>query len=263
MGAYSFRYWSHEADRGTIVLVHGFTGNGESWSDVAGRLGSRRTVVSVDLPGHDGATPISEEESGFEGAIDRLAIALRTAKLQRSHMVGYSLGGRVCLGLMARHPALVSSATLIGSHPGLRTDREREERGAYDKKWIDILLSEGIESFVDQWEKIPLFQTQAGLSEELLARQRATRLAQNATALAASLKTMGLSAMPNYWSELRRLEIPVHLIVGGLDKKFAPLAKMMCTWLRDARITTVPGVGHNVVLEAPAELAEAILSHCD
>ncbi len=263
MGAYSFHYWSNEAGLGTIVLVHGFTGNGDSWHDVAGRIGSQRTIVSVDLPGHDGATPISEEESGFEGAVDRLAIALRNAKLQRSHLIGYSLGGRVCLGLMARHPDLVRSATLIGTHPGLRTDEDRERRSTFDQKWIDILKRDGIEKFVDQWEKIPLFSSQADVSANVLERQRATRLDQNAEALAASLCTMGLSAMPNYWSELRRLEIPVHLIVGAQDEKFCVLAKKMCTWLKDAKMTTVPGVGHNVVLEAPAVLAEAILSHCD
>lgn len=263
MGAYSFRYWSSEAGLATIILIHGFTGNGESWREVAERIGGRRKVVSIDLPGHDGATPIAEEESGFGGAVDRLAVALRNAGMRSSHVVGYSLGGRVALGLMARHPVLVRSATLIGSHPGLRSEKEREERAAVDGKWIDILDGEGIEAFVEQWEKLPLFASQAKLGEETLATQRATRLSHNAAALAASLRTMGLAAMPNYWDRLRDLDIPVHLVVGGEDEKFVGLAKTMCTWLRDSKMTVIPGAGHNLVLEAPEKLAETILEHCD
>ncbi len=263
MGAYSFRYWSNEAGADTIILVHGFTGNGESWREVAEKIGSRRKVVSVDLPGHDGTTPPSAEEGGFEGAVDDLAVAIRSANLQRSHLVGYSLGGRVCLGLMAHHPDLVRSATLIGTHPGLRTKKEREERAAFDKKWIDILENQGIEAFVDTWEKLPLFETQSAADPRLLEKQRVSRLSHSPESLAASLRTLGLARMPDYRDALRKRDLPVHLVVGGEDTKFLALAKEMCNWLKDGSVTIVPGVGHNIVLEAPARLAESILTFCD
>ncbi len=263
MGAYSFRYWSNEAGGTTIVLIHGFTGNGASWREVAGRIGTGRKVVSVDLPGHDGATPHSDEQGGFEGAVDRLARAIRKARLRGCHVAGYSLGGRVALGLIVRHPDLVRGGTLIGAGAGLRTKAERKERAAFDAKWIEVLENEGIEEFVRRWEELPVFSTQKKLDPAVLEAQRATRLAHSPAALAASLRALGQAVMPNYWPVLDTIELPVHLVAGAKDKKYAAVATMMAGRLKQAHVTMIPGAGHNVVLEAPGLLAKAILEHCD
>ena len=69
--------------------------------------------------------------------------------------------------------------------------------------------------------------------------------------------------MPDYRDDLRKRDLPVHLVVGGEDTKFLAPAKEMCNWLKDGSVTIVPGAGHNIVLEAPARLAESILTFCD
>ena len=61
--------------------------------------------------------------------------------------------------------------------------------------------------------------------------------------------------MPSAWDALTRLPMPVQLVVGGEDPKFCALAKRMLAHLREGTLHVVPGCGHNVPLEAPAQLA--------
>ena len=54
-------------------------------------------------------------------------------------------------------------------------------------------------------------------------------------------------------------KLPVRLVVGELDPKFTALAEEAAALLPRATVVRVPGVGHNVLLEAPAALC-ALLS---
>jgi len=178
-------------------------------------------------------------------------------------VAGYSLGGRVALGLMVRHPALVRGGTLIGAGAGLRTEAERKERATRDAKWIELLENEGIEEFIRRWEELPIFSSQKRLDAATLDAQRARRLSHSPAALAASLRALGQAVMPNYWPVLETIDMPVHLVAGGEDGKYAAIATMMAARLKHAWVTTISGTGHNVVLEKPGLLADAILEHCD
>lgn len=57
--------------------------------------------------------------------------------------------------------------------------------------------------------------------------------------------------MPDYWPRLARITQPVRLVVGELDGRFVDLAARAVGLLPAGSLTVVPGVGHNVVLEAP------------
>ncbi len=240
-----------------LVLLHGFTGSPQSWRRVVRLLPSDNVVFMPALLGHDGRATASDAED-FAGEVDRIALLIRSAGLEPAHLAGYSLGGRLALGLLLAHPGLFSGATLIGAHPGLEFPAERAERERSDARWRALLDDEGIEAFVDAWERQPLFASQQALAPELLAEQRRERLAHDPHGLSRSLERLGLSKMPAYVNELGRIRIPVELVTGALDGRFTDLAAGMCASLDDARCTIVEGAGHNVVLERPARVAEIL-----
>ncbi len=64
--------------------------------------------------------------------------------------------------------------------------------------------------------------------------------------------------MPDYGAELGRIDLPVHLMVGEIDRKFRRLAKSMAASLPRAEVEIVPAAGHNLILEAPGVVASAI-----
>jgi 2-succinyl-6-hydroxy-2,4-cyclohexadiene-1-carboxylate synthase len=169
--------------------------------------------------------------------------------------VGYSLGARLALGLLVRHPDLFTSATLIGVNPGLVDPDARAARAARDEEWARLLETEGLDSFVAAWEALPLFSTQGRLPERVLKRQRRIREGHDPAGLARSLRVVGLGAMPDYGPELDRLELPIRLVVGERDTKFRALAGAMAERLPRSRTIVVPDAGHNVVLEDPIATA--------
>jgi 2-succinyl-6-hydroxy-2,4-cyclohexadiene-1-carboxylate synthase len=190
--------------------------------------------------------------------VARLAESVRAAAADRVHLVGYSLGARLGLGLLLRHPDLVASATLVGLQPGLTSLAHRDRRAKQDDEWVRLLEQRGIEAFVDAWEQQALFASQARLAPELRRAQRADRLSHHPGGLAWALRSLGTARMPSYWEELPRVRIPVHLMAGQLDPKFTELGIHAARALR-CRMTVVDAAGHNLVLERPDAVASAIL----
>ncbi|WP_428267454.1 alpha/beta fold hydrolase [Haliangium sp.] len=253
------RWFRHAPGARPLVLVHGFTGATSSWASVGDALAGAETVVAVPLPGHDPAVAVVP---GFEANTDRLAGAIDAAGLAGCHLVGYSLGGRTALSMAVRHPRLFAALTLIGANPGIVDAAARRARVEDDQAWIDLLLQRGLGAFLDAWQALPLFTTQARLPATVQAEQRRQREQHDPTALARSLQHMGLGAMPDYWGALATLPMPVSWLAGALDSKYAALAREGAERMRAAgrvaRFATIPNSGHNPVLEQPAALAAAL-----
>lgn len=256
-----------------LVLLHGFTGSPESWTAVRRILrepGSqarehptptsrtsargRDPAYAPALIGHDG-TAGPPEIGSFHDEVDRLAMAIDHRGLAGAHLAGYSMGGRLALGLLVRHPTLFRSATLIGTSPGLSDPADRAARAARDEEWARLLDEEGLNTFVAAWEALPLFGTQADLPRDVVDRQRRIRESHDPRGLARSLRVAGLARMPDYRPFLDAIHVPVRLVVGARDVKFRTLAEAMAERLTTMPLTVVPDAGHNVVLEKPAEVA--------
>jgi len=230
-----------------LLLLHGFTGSPASFHSVTAGLPSWVAVFAPSLVGH--GDQVHAEVSGFDDEVDRIAALL--SDTMPWHLAGYSLGGRIALGLLARHPNLFSSAILIGAQPGLPTESARTERRAADDRWCNLLRERPLSEFVSAWEDQPLFHSQRTLSGEVLSRQRAERLAQDPGGLVRSLTLTGLGAMPAYWEALPEIQVPTVLIAGSNDEKFTAIAREMAAKMPNARLEIVPESGHNVVLERP------------
>ncbi|WP_394830840.1 2-succinyl-6-hydroxy-2,4-cyclohexadiene-1-carboxylate synthase [Pendulispora rubella] len=246
------------SSRAPLLLLHGFAGGPFAWDRVVTSLHPDRRVLRPALLGHDVESTAALGAAGFEGEVERMAELVRQADWQDVHVCGYSLGGRVALGLLVQHPELFARATVIGAHPGLATERERSERLASDARWIALLRQRGCEAFLEAWEAQPLFASQQRLPEELRDAQRAARRLHSVNGLASAMDHLGLARMPNYGERLGEIRIPVTLMVGEEDTKFRAVAGDMASRMADVRLEIVPGAGHNVVLENPAAVARVL-----
>ncbi len=239
-----------------LACLHGFTGDADSWDAVLAGLPATLEVIRPSILGHDRSRPAPSQT--FIQEVDRLAAELYQRAGSGYHLAGYSMGARLALGLLIRHPSLFVAATLIGVHPGLASENERDKRRAADDKLARLLEEQGLERFVDFWQQVPLFSSQQFLPRQVLAVQREHRLAHSAEGLASALRTLSLGAMPDFSRDLAKVEQPVHLMVGGLDEKFQRLATSMVDTLPQATLELVPGVGHNLLLESPEVVASAL-----
>ena len=250
----------HEANaRHPVVTLHGFTGSTATMWGLVRPLTETRQVAVVDLPGHGLSTITNDAHAfGFEHTVDAVAAAIDRHHLGPAHVVGYSMGGRVALGLAVRHPGHVASLSLIGASPGLSDPVERAARRRSDNELADDLLEDGLTAFVDRWMASPLFASQVRLGADVLADARTQRLANDPDGLAGSLRGAGTGAQPSYWHDLVGITAPVLLVVGDEDPKFRAIAMRMAAGLVQSAIEVVPGAGHAAHLENPDHVRAAI-----
>ncbi len=247
-----------------LVLLHGFTGSAAGWGDIAASLAEHFRVIAIDLLGHgDSDSPPDPERYRVEPAVADLAAVLDQLDAGPVHLLGYSMGGRLALHLAAARPERVRSLVLESASPGLADAAGRAARSASDAALAARLDDGGLEAFVDYWESLPLFASQAGLPAEARAALRAQRLRNSAHGLANSLRGLGTGVQSSLWDRLPRLSVASLLIAGHLDEKFTDIARRMAAALPEARLEIVDGAGHTVHLEQPAAFCGAVRRFLD
>jgi 2-succinyl-6-hydroxy-2,4-cyclohexadiene-1-carboxylate synthase len=244
----------------TPLLLHGFTGSSQSWSQqiIDGLASSGRTPVPVDLPGH--GRHIGETDPGrftLESAFHELEDA---AGPDPCPVAGYSMGGRIALNYAVCRRHRVSHLILESASPGLRTAEQRAQRRVADHALADRIERDGVEAFVREWERKPLFESQRALSANVREGQRALRLRNHPGSLAAALRTLGTGALPSCWEDLSGLDLPVLLLTGALDRKFVGIAGDMARLLPRGRLVVVDDAGHAVHLERPDAWLSSVLA---
>lgn len=232
-----------------LLLLHGFTGSVKTWSKLADDLTTSFTLIMIDLPGHGGT--IVKEPFSMESTCADIAYILEYMKLEKVHILGYSMGGRTALSFSMLYQEKVNCLLLESASPGLQTNEERKKRREKDKKLAEKIESEGIESFVDFWESIQMFQSQTKLPNKIRLEIQQERLNQSPIGLAESLRGMGTGSQPSWWQEMSNLDHPTLLITGGLDEKFFQIACMMEQTLLNATHITVKNTGHAIHVEEP------------
>ncbi|MDF3038771.1 MAG: alpha/beta hydrolase fold protein [Thermomicrobiales bacterium] len=242
-----------------LVLLHGFTGGTDSWLPIAGELARDYRVHAIDLIGHGGsAVPEDGTRYAYKQAVDDLPAVLTALGIDRAAWLGYSLGGRLALGVALAYPERVSALILESATAGIRDEDERASRRISDEALANRIEQHGIEAFVAQWEALPMWVSQQSLAPAVLATQRAQRLANHPVGLANSLRGMGQGAQPSLWDRLGEMRAPTLLIAGALDAKFAGIAAEMSQAIPNAALALIPGAGHAVHLESPARFCEIV-----
>jgi len=246
----------------SVVLLHGFTGGPGSWDGVRAHLDPERPVFAPAVLGHDG-TPGSDHVHAFTDELDRLAAMVRAwiaddaSARQDPRLVGYSLGGRLALGLLLRHPGLFGSGVLIGSSAGLTDEVERRARRERDEGGRGCWKRKACLPSSPPGSACRSSAHRSGCRRPRWA-SRAEYAAPTTPGLARSLRVLGLGAMPDFRPLLATMGRPIRLVVGAADDRFHGLATEMAGRIPGAQVCIIAGAGHNVVLERPADVARII-----
>ena len=244
-----------------LLLLHGFTGSMRTWTPHIPALRNQFQVITLDLVGHGGSdAPLDPARYRTDMCIKDVLHVLDYLQIDSFHMLGYSLGGRVALSIATNHPQRIRSLIIESATPGLSDPVERRQRILSDDALAELIESEGVEAFVNQWEKLSIFITQRLLPRTVQDELRQQRLRNTPRGLINSLRALSTGVMPPVWDKLSRLTMPVLLIAGDLDKKYVQLAITMNAQIKGSRLAVVPGSGHTVHLERPAEFDSLVLS---
>ena len=261
-----------------LLLLHGFTGRGSGWGAHATAFARHFRVIVVDLPGHGRTRPsdpvrgIRPARVSVERTADDLMTILAWADAAPAHVLGYSLGARIALRLAIVHPDGVRRLVLESPSPGIAATEERAARRVADAALADRLERDGMETFVDAWERQPMFAGHAapplaGHAARPVAqatrlratRLRAERLSNTPAGLALSLRGAGQGRMEPLHDRLASVRIPTLVIAGALDPIGLARAEMVAANVPGARLEIVPGAGHMPHLESPARFRSLTL----
>lgn len=241
-----------------LILLHGFLGCGADWQEIAEKLSARYCSILVDLPGHGRSTDeIWSGEYGLEETATALQDLIVELGLQHPVLIGYSLGGRVSLYAALRMQQRLSGLILEGASPGLAIEAERQERMTLDAQRAEKLSLTGIENFVEEWYEADLFASLRARPESLSEVKR-QRSSGDASLLARALRNLSVGRQPSLWDRLDELTLPVLLVAGELDRKFAGINRDMADRMQDVQNKVVPGAGHNTHLEQPDSFLEVV-----
>ncbi len=234
-----FLHAEREGEGPPIVLVLGFTQTRRCWGPEATDLARDHEVIRVDAPGHGQSAEIL---AGL-----RTGGRLIADQGGEATYLGYSMGARFCLHLALASPALVRGLVLIGGTAGIEDPAERATRREQDLATAARIQREGLATFLESWLAQPLF---AGLSPDAAFREE--RLENTVTGLMSSLEQAGTGSQDPSWHRLSSLTMPVLVMAGEQDTKFAALAQRMGREIGpNATVALVPGAGHAAHLEQP------------
>lgn len=246
----------------TVVFLHGFTGTASTWREVRDEFKEKYRTIAVDLTGHGNTTvPVEPERYAMEEQIEDLEALFEQLSVDSCYLVGYSMGGRIALAYTTRYPERVKALILESSSPGLVDEQARSERKAADKLLAGRIIDEGIQSFVNRWENIPLFSSQKSLPAKKREAIRKERLQQSELGLANSLIGIGTGIQKSYWEAIRSVSKPVLLLTGEYDAKFVAIAREMAAISPSWQHTVVPEVGHAIHVEKPRLFATMIMEY--
>jgi 2-succinyl-6-hydroxy-2,4-cyclohexadiene-1-carboxylate synthase len=207
----------------SFVFLHGFAGSPRVFAPWRARLGG----VAPTLLGHGAES----DATTFDDEVDRLAAQVK----DRAVWVGYSMGGRLALGVAARHPERVARLVLIAAHPGLEDPNERARRRAEDEARARTLETEGLDAFFRGWDALPMFAR----------RTPPRRDGLDAHELSRAMRVLSTGAMTPRWDTLALHDLTY--VVGEHDAAYRALAAHMLARAPHARVTIVPGADHDVL----------------
>lgn len=246
----------------SVVLLHGFTGSTASWREIVKLFEGKYRTIAIDLTGHGKtSSPDDVNRYSMKQQLADLEELFTALSLNQIILIGYSMGGRIALAYTVNYPNRILSLILESSSPGLKTEKERIERKAADKRLAEKILKDGLPSFVDFWENIQLFVSQKSLHEEKQLEIRKERLSQSGKGLANSLIGNGTGSQPSYWEHLETIKIPVLLLTGELDTKFVNISREMRRNIHNVRHETIEHAGHAIHVEKPGTFATMIEQH--
>ena len=247
-----------------LLVLHGFTGDRSTMSSISEPLSKNYSVVSIDLPGHGSTVKDLEPYLfNFENTLAAIIEVMESHNQQEFNVLGYSMGGRLAIGLATKYPNKIKNMILIGATAGITDENQRTARRRSDDRLADEILEKGIEWFVEYWMDQPIFESQIRIDSETFDASRRQRLKNDAHGLANSLRGSGTGSQPSLWRKLNEITSPTLILAGEEDSKFRSLAVRLNSGINKSGIVVVPESGHACHLENPNFTLEAIEAFLD
>jgi len=221
-----------------LVFIHGATFELSTWHPQVSLLQTQYRTITYDIRGH-GKSEIPEFEYSIEDCVEDLYQLLVHLHVDRTYLVGISMGGNIALNFTLSHSEMVKALILVGTNPGavLKETREmaRDAMKTVDSAGFELLMPthraklfskifiEMHPEHIGQWERRFLSNTSEGFKK--VGEANLTR--------------------PDLTGRLRDIHAPTLIIIGEEDT-VTPMnvAETMHAEIPNSRLAVIPDCGH-------------------
>ena len=254
---YRLRFEIRGDDTGTTLLfLHGFTGSARDWTETVDTLPDWRCLL-VDLPGHGLSAGCPPELYPMARTALALLRVLDDMGASQCIPVGYSMGARLALYLALTYPERCRALVVESGSPGLDSEEERASRREWDESKAAELERMGLDAFLEDWYRQPLFHS-IGRNRERFTAMMKRRRQNDLTGLARSLRLMGTGSQPSLWPQLPALGMPWLAVAGELDPRYRKTMQDMVSLTEKGRLAIIPDAGHNTHFENPGAFSRTL-----
>ncbi len=138
-------YYRTGGDKPPMLLAHGYTGYGLSWTRAAEALAAEWDVIMYDARGHGKSGRAGGHFTEADRVSDLVGV-VRALGLERPPLVGHSMGAATVAQAAAQHPGLPRCVVLEDpawyeppDEPAEAAARRLAERRAYNKSWRQMI----------------------------------------------------------------------------------------------------------------------------
>ena len=242
-----------------LVLLHGVGHRRQAWGAVLDRLTPHRDVVLVDLPGHGESPPLKLDGRSVIGAmLAEVTGLLDEVGLERPHVAGNSLGGRLALeAAVAGRAATVTALSPAGFWRG-RSEilyagavfKIMEFAGARTRRLAPAMSRSAV-------GRALLYGAIVSKPSRISPEQAVEDMA--AFVAAKPALDMVLAGIDNFTGSVPA-DVPVTIGWGTHDRLLFPgQARVAKARLPHARLMRLPGCGHVPMTDDPVLVADVLL----
>lgn len=245
-----------DSDAPPLLIVHGLFGSGRNWGVIARRLAEDRRVLTPDMRNHG---------DSFRAPVhDYPAMAADLAEVIEAHggradVVGHSMGGKAAMQLALTRPDLVGRLVIADIAPVAYSHTQTPLIDAMAALPLDGLTSRR-DADAALAPAVPDAGTRAFLLQSLdLRAEGGPRWKLNLPVLKAEM-----DRIIGWPGTAGRFDGPTLVLSGGASSYVQPAHRPLFDALFPAaRHVALPGVGHWLHAEAPAEFLAALAAFLD
>ena len=242
-----------------LTLIHAGIADHQMWDDQFAAFAARCRVIRYDLRGFGQSTL----PPGPYSMVDDLRALLATLGVERTYLLGCSMGGGIVIDFTLTHPDHVDALILVGSaisgresSQGMR-DAWAAVDATFERDGLDAANDLEVRIWVDGPHRTP-DQAPSAVRERVRAMNR--RIFERGPEFDA---TEGQKIAPPAAGRLSEIHAPTLVIVGDGDQPdIVANAEYLThgpTSIPSTREVIMPGLGHVPNMEQPAEFNRIVL----
>lgn len=249
-------YWHNTTGtRETVLLLHGLGGDHRGLAGIAARLHDVDVVIP-DLPGYGDSAPLTQRHTlaNYAASVEALRVALG---LRQVHLIGHSLGASIALLHASAYAAALRSLTLI--NPVSTANNVTANLGKLYYRVAAALPARAARFWLASKPAVYIADAMIIVSKDKAVRRRILDEDYENYARA-SVPAMIESFLSYYDTDFEeqaaRIGMDTLLLTGDADR-IAPVASVaaLAAAVPSATLHVLPGAGHLVPMETPAEVA--------